>query len=119
MTSEPWLVAAVTAGALGYVLRENVSELVWTWRARNWPRVQGTIIEGSLHADTRDKNGFLEWYVRMRYNFHAEDSHYGNEFKVDVKNEQEGESYISTHKGQAVTVRYKPGNPDICHATAP
>jgi hypothetical protein len=53
----------------------------------------------------------------MRYSFHAEDSYYGSQVEVSgFFLEQDAQNYIRALQGKAITIRYKPGNPDMSRA---
>jgi Protein of unknown function (DUF3592) len=119
MTFENWLGVTLGAGAFGYILYSCARFLVSAQRGRHWPAVQGTIVDGSLGPyEVGGASGpRREWYAEMRYSFQAEESYFGNEFKImGFLSEQDAQDYIRAHQGEAITVRYKPGNPDTSRA---
>jgi hypothetical protein len=93
------------------------------WRARRmlrgsetWPTVDGRILYG--HAKNLSDGVSALWYAEMSYSFTTlQGDYYAGTFDHRTGNEEEADEYARRMKDARVSVRYKPGNPEISVAT--
>jgi Protein of unknown function (DUF3592) len=83
--------------------------VVWRRKrsARHWPMTFG-YIELALALDENN-----EWFTDLSYTYKVGTDFYSGRFRLRASNEEQADRQVLAWKGQNVTIRYSPKNPEI------
>jgi hypothetical protein len=85
--------------------------------SQSWPTVEGTILYGHAKGVSEGSASVI-WYAEMSYSFTTiQGDYYAGKFDHRTASEEQADEYARKMKDAKVSVRYKPGNPDISLAT--